>query len=58
MQGPGHKREQGIPIQMSGLLEAADNAFSIMKNPKDIFFLDLDKNGKWKIVTENQIRKL
>jgi hypothetical protein len=52
------KESREFQFKMSGLLEAADNAFSIMKDPKDIFFLDLDKNGKWKIVTENQIRKL
>jgi len=27
-----------------------------MKNPKDIFFLDLDRNGEWKVVTENQVK--
>jgi len=43
---------------LSGFLEAADRAFSTMKSPKDIFFLDLDRNGEWKIVTEDQIGKL
>ncbi len=43
---------------MSGLLEALDQAVKVMKNLKDIFFLDLDRNGEWKIVKENQIRNL
>jgi hypothetical protein len=28
-----------------------------MKGPKDIFFLDLDRNGEWKVVNENELRK-
>jgi hypothetical protein len=43
---------------MSGLLEAIDQAFKIMKSPKDLFFLDLDNKGKWKIVNEDQLKKL
>ena len=36
-------------FRMLGLLEPADRAFSIMKSPRDIFFIDLDNNGKWTI---------
>ena len=43
---------------VSGLLDAADQAFKVMKSPKDIFFLDLDNNGKWKVVNEDQLKKL
>jgi hypothetical protein len=52
------KESRDFQFRMSGLLEVADRAFSIMKCPKDIFFLDLDRNGKWKIVNEDQLRKL
>lgn len=52
------KESREFEFRMAGLLEAADRAFSIMKSPKDIFFLDLDNNGKWKIVTEDQLSKL
>jgi len=50
------KESREFQFEMTGLLEAADRAFSIMKSPKDIFFLDLDDNGKWKIVTEDQLK--
>ena len=52
------KQSRILKFSISGFLEAADRAFSIMKSPKDIFFLDLDKHGKWKIVNEDQIRRL
>ena len=42
---------------LSGLLEAADRAFRMMKSPEDIFFLDLDRNGIWKVVNEDHLRK-
>jgi hypothetical protein len=29
-----------------------------MKSPKDISFLDLDNEGKWKVVNEDQLKKL
>jgi hypothetical protein len=50
------KQSRTLKFSLSGFLEATDQAFSIMKSPKDIFFLDLDNNGKWKIVTEDQLR--
>ena len=49
------REEKTLEFKMSGLLEAADQAFKVMKSPKDIFFLDLDNNGKWKIVSEDQL---
>ena len=52
------KQDKTLKLSLSGFLEATDQAFSVMKSPKDIFFLDLDKEGKWKIVNEDQIRRL
>jgi hypothetical protein len=52
------KQSRTLKFSLSGFLEAADRAFSVMKNPKDIFFLDLDNEGKWKIITKDQIRRL
>ena len=52
------KESKELQFRIMGLLEAAEHAFKIMKNKKDIFFLDLDDNGKWKIVTENQFSKM
>jgi hypothetical protein len=52
------KKSQSLTLDLSDLLEALDKAFPSMKNPKDIFFLDLDNNGKWKVVNEDQLKKL
>ncbi len=52
------KQSRNLKFSLSGFLEAADKAFSVMKSPKDIFFLDLDNEGKWKIVNEDEIRRL
>ena len=52
------KKSITLKFSLSGFLEAADKAFSVMKSPKDIFFLDLDNEGKWKIVNEDQLRRL
>jgi len=43
--------------QMLGMLEALDSAASVMKDPKDILLIDLDNQGKWKIMTRDQINK-
>ena len=39
------KKSRTLKVSLFGFLEAADRAFSIMKSPKDTFFLDLD-NGE------------
>jgi predicted nucleic acid-binding protein len=49
------KESRVFQYKISGLLEALDRAFKIMKDPKDIFFLDIDRNGEWRIVKESQI---
>ena len=50
------KQNKTLKFCLSGFLEAADRAFLVMKSPKDIFFLDLDNQGKWKVVKEDLIR--
>ncbi|MCJ7635513.1 hypothetical protein MUP77_24385 [Candidatus Bathyarchaeota archaeon] len=52
------KQSRTLEFSLSGFLEAADQAFSVMKSPKDIFFLDLDNNGEWKVINENEITGL
>ena len=52
------KRSRTLKFSLSGFLEAADRAFSVMKSPRDIFLLDLDNEGKWKMVDEDQIGRL
>jgi hypothetical protein len=52
------KKSKTLKFSLSGFLEAADHTFSVMKSPKDIFFLDLDRNGEWKIVNEDNLPSL
>ena len=52
------KESRVFQYKLSGLLEALDRALSIMKGLKDIFFLDLDRNGEWKIIEEGQLSEL
>jgi hypothetical protein len=54
------KTRQGSSFryEMLGMLEAMDAAYSVMKDPKDIMLIDLDNQGKWKIIPKNQIDKL
>ena len=52
------KESKILQYRMSGLFDAFDHAVAIMKSSKDIFFLDLDQNGEWKIVKEEQILNL
>jgi len=40
---------------MLGMFEALDSAASVMKDPTDILLIDLDDQGKWKIMTKDQI---
>ena len=51
------KESRVFRYKLSGLLEALERATSIMKSPKDIFLLDLDHKGEWKIMTKDQIDK-
>jgi len=43
---------------MLGMLEAMDAAASVMKDPEDILLIDLDNQGKWKIMTKEQIDRV
>jgi len=52
------RKSRTLTLSLSGFLEAVDKALPAMKTPKDIFFLNLDNNGEWKVVNEDQIRKL
>ncbi|MCJ7634296.1 hypothetical protein MUP77_18140 [Candidatus Bathyarchaeota archaeon] len=52
------KQSKTLKFSLSGFLEAVDKALPALKSPKDIFFLDLDNEGKWKVVNEDQIRRL
>jgi hypothetical protein len=43
---------------LGGLLEAVDAAASRMRDPKDILLLDLDNQGKWKILTKHELERI
>ena len=51
------KQNQVFKYQMLGMLETLDSAAKVMKDPKDILLIDLDNQGKWKIMTKDQIDK-
>jgi len=51
------KRRQVFKYQLLGMLEAMDAAASKLKDPKDILLIDFDKQGKWSIMTKDQIEK-
>jgi hypothetical protein len=51
------KQRQVFTYEMLRLLEAFDAAASMMRDPKDILLVDLDDQGKWKIMTKDQIDK-
>jgi len=44
-------------FEMLGMLKALDSAASVMRDPKDILLMDLDKQGKWAILTKEQLDK-
>jgi len=52
------KQNQVFKYQMLGMLEAMDSAASVTKHAEDILLVDLDNQGKWKIITKDQIDKL
>jgi hypothetical protein len=51
------KHRQVFTYEVLGLLEALDAAASRMRDPKDILLVDLDNQGKWKIMTKDQVDK-
>jgi len=51
------KQKQVFKYQILGIIEALESAASITKDPKDVLLIDLDNQGKCKIMTKNQIEK-
>lgn len=45
-------------FEMLGMLKTLDSAASVMKDPKDILLMDLDNQGRWSILTKDQIDKI
>jgi hypothetical protein len=51
------KKSEVLTFRLLGLLDAMDAAASAMRDPKDVLLMDLDDQGKWKILTKDQIDK-
>jgi len=51
------RQNQVFKYQMLGIIEALESAASVMKDPKDILLINLDNQGKCKIMTKDQIDK-
>ena len=51
----GSEKSEVLTFRLLGLLDAMDSAARVMKDPKDILLIDLDNQGKWKILTKDQI---
>jgi len=49
------KKNHVFRYEMLGMLEAMDAAAKVTKDAKDILLIDLDNQGKWKIMTKVQI---
>jgi hypothetical protein len=52
------KQRQVFTYRMLGLLEAFDAAASVMRDPKDILLVDLDNQGKWKILSKDEVDRI
>ena len=51
------RKSEVLTFRLLGLLDAMDAAASVMRDPKDVLLVDLDDQGKWKIMTKDQIDK-
>ena len=51
------KKSEVLTFRLLGLLDAMDAAASVMRDPKDVLLVDLDDQGKWKIMIKDQIDK-
>jgi hypothetical protein len=54
----GSKQRQVFTCGMLGLLEAFDAAASVMRDPKDILLVDLDNQGRWKILSKDEVDRI
>jgi len=52
------KESEVLTFRMLGLLEALDAAARVMTNPKDILLMDLDNQGKWKILSKDEVDRI
>lgn len=50
-----HGKIPSLNMKCWVFIEAMDHVAKVMKNPKDILPMDLDNEGKWRIVAKEQI---
>ena len=47
-----------MTFRLLGLLDAMDAAASVMRDPKDVLLVDLDDQGKWKILSNDEVDRI
>jgi hypothetical protein len=52
------KKSEVLTFRLLGLLEAMDAAARVMKDPKDILLMNLDNQGKWKILSKDEVDRI
>ena len=52
------KKSEVLTFRLLGLLDAMDAAASVMGDPKDVLLVDLDDQGKWKILTKEEVDRI
>ena len=52
------EKSEVLTFRMLGLLDAMQAAASVMKDPKDILLVDSDDQGKWKILTKEEVDRI
>ena len=51
------REEKTLEFKMSGLLEAVDHAFKVMKSPKTHFFRTWTETANGKLLAKNNLKK-
>jgi hypothetical protein len=52
------KKSEVLTFRLLGLLDAMDAAASVMRDPQDVLLVDLDDQGKWKILTKEEVDRI
>jgi len=52
------KQRQVFTYEMLGLPEVFDAAASVMTYPKDILLVDLDNQGRWKMLSRDEVDRI
>jgi len=52
------KKSEVLTFRLLGLLDAMDAAASVMRDPKDVLLVDLDNQGKWKILSKDEVDRI